>query len=48
MEAVRLAEDVVLVTYQATRQGGHPGKRSLRSSVWRRGRVLFHQGTIQP
>lgn len=41
----RLAEDVVLVTYEAHR----PGRVSLRSSVWMRldgqWRVRFHQGT---
>ncbi|SRR6266568_1423293 len=47
VEASRLAPDIVLVTYVVTR----PGRRSLRSSVWRRDasgwRLLFHQGTTQ-
>lgn len=47
VEASRLAPDIVLVTYVAAR----PGRRSLRSSVWRRDasgwRLLFHQGTTQ-
>jgi hypothetical protein len=48
--AVRLAPGVVLLTYSVTQAG----RRSLRSSVWRRAaagggwRVLFHQGTLQP
>jgi hypothetical protein len=45
--AVRLALDVVLLTYWVTRPSG----RSLRSSVWRRDaggwQLYFHQGTIQ-
>lgn len=47
MRAVRLAPDVVLLTYQVTRPGG----LSMRSSVWRRDeggwRLYFHQGTLQ-
>ena len=47
MTAVRLAPDVVLLTYRVTRPGGP----SLRSSVWRRDadgwRLFFHQGTLQ-
>jgi hypothetical protein len=47
MTAVRLAPDVVLLTYRVTRLGGP----SLRSSVWRRGdggwQLFFHQGTLQ-
>lgn len=47
MAAVRLAPEVVLLTYWVTRRGG----RSLRSSVWRRDtggwRLYFHQGTLQ-
>jgi len=49
MEAARLADDVVLLTYRAHRPGG---RVSLRSSVWVRGRagwqLLFHQGTACP
>ncbi len=45
MVAARLADDVVLLTYEAHR----PGRVSLRSSVWVRldgqWRVRFHQGT---
>jgi hypothetical protein len=46
----RLAEDVVLVTYEiAAAQAGGTAPRSLRSSIWvsRGGRwqVRFHQGT---
>ncbi len=47
MTAVRLAPDVVLLTYRVTRPAGP----SLRSSVWRRDgsgwRLYFHQGTLQ-
>jgi hypothetical protein len=47
MRAVRLAPDVVLLTYVARR----PDRTSLRSSVWiRQGsqwRLLFHQGTLR-
>ncbi|MCD2186713.1 nuclear transport factor 2 family protein [Actinomycetospora soli] len=47
--AVRLAEDVVLVTYRTRRRE----RTTLRSSIWRREpggpwRVLFHQGTPVP
>lgn len=47
--AVRLADDVVLVTYRTRRRE----RVTLRSSVWRREpggpwRVLFHQGTPVP
>jgi hypothetical protein len=46
VEARRLAEGVVLVTYR-TRT---PERRALRSSIWRRAdgrwRVYFHQGTV--
>ena len=46
MEAVRLADAVVLLTYRARR----PDRVSLRSSVWVRGdagwQLLFHQGTV--
>ncbi|RFU21231.1 nuclear transport factor 2 family protein [Geodermatophilus marinus] len=47
-EVVRLAEDVVLLTYRVT---GHRG--SLRSSLWVRDgaagwRLRFHQGTPAP
>lgn len=45
--AVRLAPDVILLTYCVTRPGG----RTLRSSVWLRDpagwRLYFHQGTLQ-
>lgn len=48
MMAVRLAPDVVLLTYRIARPGG----RSLRSSVWRQDeagwRLFFHQGTPEP
>ena len=45
---MRLAEDVVLLTYRVT---GEPG--SLRSSLWVRDseagwRLRFHQGTRMP
>lgn len=44
-----LAEDVVLVTYRATRSS-KPPVHSLRSSVWRlrngRWQMVFHQGTL--
>jgi hypothetical protein len=47
MTAVRLAPDVILLTYCVTRPGG----RTLRSSVWLRDpagwRLYFHQGTLQ-
>ncbi|WP_345783308.1 DUF4440 domain-containing protein [Actinomycetospora termitidis] len=47
--AVRLAEDIVLVTYRTRRRE----RTTLRSSIWRRDpggpwRVLFHQGTPVP
>ena len=46
MSGVRLADDVVLVTYETRR----PGRVSLRSSVWVRvdaqWRLRFHQGTV--
>lgn len=48
MQAVRLAGDVVLVTYIARR----PDRASLRTSLWVRDaagwRLLFHQGTLCP
>jgi ribonuclease HI len=47
MTAVRLAPDVILLTYCVTRPRG----RTLRSSVWLRDpagwRLYFHQGTLQ-
>lgn len=46
LRAVRLAPDVVLLTYRSRRPGGS----TLRSSVWRRRGdrwlIVFHQGTI--
>lgn len=48
LRALRLAADVVLVTYVARR----PDRRSLRSSVWVREaagwQLIFHQGTLTP
>lgn len=48
MRAVRLSDDVVLLTYVARR----PDRLSLRSSLWVRGddgwRLFFHQGTPCP
>jgi hypothetical protein len=48
LAAIRLADDVVLVTY-ITQDGG---RRARRSSLWRRTamgwRLYFHQGTIIP
>ncbi len=48
LAAVRLAADIVLVTY--TSENG--ARRCNRSSIWRRTadgwRVYFHQGTITP
>jgi hypothetical protein len=47
MTAVRLAPDVILLTYCVSRPRG----RTLRSSVWLRDtvgwRLYFHQGTLQ-
>jgi hypothetical protein len=47
MTAVRLAPEVILLTYSVVRPSG----RSLRSSVWRQDadgwRLYFHQGTLQ-
>lgn len=47
--AVRLASDVILLTYRAHR----PERTTVRSSIWRRlegepWRLFFHQGTVQP
>jgi len=48
MRAVRLGEDVILLTYRARR----PDRVSLRSSLWVHGAVgwqlFFHQGTPCP
>lgn len=48
LRAVRLAEDVILLTYRARRPGG----ASLRSSLWIHDvsgwRLFFHQGTPCP
>ncbi|GAA1852414.1 nuclear transport factor 2 family protein [Pseudonocardia ailaonensis] len=48
IRGVRLADDVVLLTYRSRRRD----LTVLRSSVWRRRdggwRVFFHQGTVQP
>jgi ribonuclease HI len=48
LQAVRLAEDVVLLTYRARR----PDRVSLRSSLWVCSpdgwELLFHQGTTCP
>jgi hypothetical protein len=48
LEPVRLADDLVLVTYRAQQ----PGRRSLRSSLWQRvdgeWMLRFHQGTPVP
>jgi hypothetical protein len=48
MEALRLAGDVVLLTYVSDRAG----RRALRSAIWRRldgrWRLLHHQGTLAP
>ena len=45
MRGLRLAEDVVLLTYRVNR----PGRASLRSSIWSvydgRWVLVFHQGT---
>lgn len=44
--ATRLAAEVILLTYRTRR----PGRRTLRSSIWRRGEhgwlLHFHQGTV--
>jgi hypothetical protein len=47
VHGVRLADGVVQVTYVSQR----PGRRVLRSSLWRKGdggawRIYFHQGTV--
>lgn len=47
--AIRLADDVILLTYRARRLG----QTALRSSLWRRReggpwQIYFHQGTVQP
>jgi len=45
---------IVLATYEVSREDGESGAivRSLRSSVWKRGRngwqLIFHQGTVCP
>ena len=48
MEAVELADGVVLLTYVSDRAG----RRARRSSIWRRvggrWRQLHHQGTLAP
>jgi hypothetical protein len=48
LAAIRLADDVILLTY-ISRQGQ---RRALRSSLWRRTdagwRIYFHQGTLLP
>lgn len=50
--AMRLADDVVLVTYRSTRSGAvdESARHSLRSSIWKRTgadwRMIFHQGTL--
>jgi hypothetical protein len=48
MEALRLADDVVLLTYVSDRAG----RRARRSAIWRRAdgrwRLLHHQGTLVP
>ncbi|WP_007023308.1 nuclear transport factor 2 family protein [Saccharomonospora iraqiensis] len=49
VDATRLAESVVLVTYLTE----HPGRRVRRSSLWLRDvdgtwRLSFHQGTVVP
>ncbi|WP_019809918.1 nuclear transport factor 2 family protein [Saccharomonospora halophila] len=49
VEAARLAESVVLVTYLTE----HPGRRVRRGSLWLRDvdgawRLSFHQGTVVP
>jgi hypothetical protein len=48
-----LSEDVVLATYQVTRQSADAGEAvsSMRSSIWsrrnERWQLVFHQGTIR-
>ena len=48
MEALQLADDVVLLTYVTDRAG----RRARRSAIWRRRegrwRLLHHQGTLAP
>ena len=50
--AMRLADDVVLVTYRSTRSGAvdESARHSLRSSIWKQigadWQMIFHQGTL--
>ena len=48
MAGRRLADDVVMLTFET----GHQGRRARRVSLWRRSggrwRVLYHQGTLVP
>ena len=50
--ALRLADDVVLVTYRSMRSGAvdESARHSLRASIWKRTgadwQMIFHQGTL--
>lgn len=50
LEVKVLGEDLALVTYELT-EGGVEGRRTLRSSLWRRHgdgwQIVFHQGTMR-